>query len=147
MEKRLEELFNNSSLTAEELKNVFVNDLVPLVHGEDLIGLDRGDVEHFMDDSNKFRLVIGTGAGESRAIDAIEEVLTKLGSVVEEVDHAKYLMYIEYGTDDLMMDELVRIMNCCEEKTGDKMEIVWGTGRNNELGNQLEILLLVGWES
>ena len=31
--------------------------------------------EHFMDDSDKFRLVIGTEAGESRAIDAIEEVL------------------------------------------------------------------------
>ena len=78
------------------------------------LGLDRGDVEHFMDDSDKFRLVIGTEAGESRAIDAIEEVLKKLGSV----DHAKYLMYIEHGTDDLMMDELVRIVNCCEDKTG-----------------------------
>ena len=98
-----------------------------------------------MDDSDKFRLVIGTEAGESRAIDAIEEVLKKLGSVIEEVDHAKYLMYIEHGTDDLMMDELVRIVNCCEDKTGDKMEIV-GAGRNNELGNQLEILLLVGWK-
>ena len=54
------------------------------------LGLDRGDVEHFMDDSDKFRLVIGTEAGESRAIDAIEEVLKKLGSVIEEVDHAKY---------------------------------------------------------
>ena len=68
--------------------------------------------------SDKFRLVIGTEAGESRAIDAIEEVLKKLGSVIEEVDHAKYLMYIEHGTDDLMMDELVRIVNCCEDKTG-----------------------------
>ena len=28
------------------------------------LGLDRGDVEHFMDDSDKFRLVIGTEAGE-----------------------------------------------------------------------------------
>ena len=64
------------------------------------LGLDRGDVEHFMDDSDKFRLVIGTEAGESRAIDAIEEVLKKLGSVIEEVDHAKYLMYIEHGTDN-----------------------------------------------
>ena len=71
-----------------------------------------------MDDSDKFRLVIGTEAGESRAIDAIEEVLKKLGSVIEEVDHAKYLMYIDHGTDDLMMDELVRIVNCCEDKTG-----------------------------
>ena len=92
------------------------------------LGLDRGDVEHFMDDSDKFRLVIGTEAGESRAIDAIEEVLKKLGSVIEEVDHAKYLMYIEHGTDDLMMDELVRIVNCCEDKTGDKIEIVGGLG-------------------
>ena len=33
MEKRLEELFNNSSLTVEELRNVFIKDLVPLVHG------------------------------------------------------------------------------------------------------------------
>ena len=31
MEKRLEELFNNSSLTVEELRNVFIKDLVPLV--------------------------------------------------------------------------------------------------------------------
>ena len=45
-------------------------------------------------------------------------LLKKLGSVIEEVDHAKYLMYIEHGTDDLMMDELVRIVNCCEDKTG-----------------------------
>ena len=51
-----------------------------------------------------------------------------MGSVIEEVDHAKYLMYIEHGTDDLMMDELVRIVNCCEDKTGDKMEIVEGLG-------------------
>ena len=27
-----------------------------------------------------------------------------------------------------MMDELVRIVNCCEDKTGDKMEIVGGLG-------------------
>lgn len=146
MEKRLEKLFNNSSLTAGELRNVFINDLVPLVHGANLIGLDRGDVVHFMDGSDKFQLAIGTGIGESRAIDAIGEVLAKLGSVIEEVDHARFLMYIEYGMDDLMMDELVRIMDCCEDKMGDKMEIVWGAGRNNELGNQLEILLLVGWK-
>ena len=86
-----------------------------------------------MDDSDKFRLVIGTEAGESRAIDAIEEVLKKLGSVIEEVDHAKYVMYIEHGTDDLMMDELVTdegsgSVSCCGDRRGDKMEIVGGLG-------------------
>lgn len=146
MEKRLEELFNNSSLTAEELRDVFVNNLVPLVHGENLIGLDRGDVEHFMDGCNKFRLAIGTGIGENRSLDAIGEVLTKLEAVVREVHHARYLMYIEYGTDGLMMDELSRIVNCCEDRLGNKMEVVWGIGRNNELGHQMEILLLVGWK-
>ena len=146
MEKRLEELFNNSSLTVEELRNVFIKDLVPLVHGENLVGLDRGDVEHLMDGNNKFRLKIGTGVGESRAIDAIGDVLTKLGSVIEEADHARYLMYIEYGAEDLMMDELVRVMNYFEEKVGDEVEMVWGAGRNDELGNQLEILLLAGWK-
>ena len=80
-----------------------------------MVGLDRGDVEHLMDGNNKFRLKIGTGVGESRAIDAIGDVLTKLGSVIEEADHARYLMYIEYGAEDLMMDELVRVMNYFEE--------------------------------
>ena len=135
MEKRLEELFNNSSLTVEELRNVFIKDLVPLVHGENLVGLDRGDVEHLMDGNNKFRLKIGTGVGESRAIDAIGDVL-----------QARYLMYIEYGAEDLMMDELVRVMNYFEEKVGNEVEMVWGAGRNDELGNQLEILLLAGWK-
>ncbi len=92
------------------------------------LGLDRGDVEHFMDDSDKFRLIIGTEAGESRAIDAIEEVLKKLGSVIEEVDHAKYLMYIEHGTDDLMMDELVRIENWCADTPADKLDKGGGLG-------------------
>ena len=45
----------------------------------------------------KFRLKIGTGVGESRAIDAIGDVLTKLGSVIEGVHHARYLMYIDDG--------------------------------------------------
>ena len=111
-----------------------------------MVGLDRGDVEHLMDGNNKFRLKIGTGVGESRAIDAIGDVLTKLGSVVEEADHARYLMYIEYGAEDLMMDELVRVMNYFEEKVGNEVEMVWGAGRNDELGNQLEILLLAGWK-
>ena len=94
----------------------------------------------------KFRLKIGTGVGESRAIDAIGDVLTKLGSVVEEADHARYLMYIEYGAEDLMMDELVRVMNYFEEKVGNEVEMVWGAGCNDELGNQLKILLLAGWK-
>ena len=38
MEKRLEELFNNSSLTVEELRNVFIKDLVPL-HAREEQGL------------------------------------------------------------------------------------------------------------
>ena len=53
-------------------------------------------------------------------------------------------MYIEYGAEDLMMDELVRVMNYFEEKVGNEVEMVWGAGRNDELGNQLEILLLPG---
>ena len=41
-----------------------------------------------------------------------------------------------------MMDELVRVMNYFEEKVGNEVEMVWGAGRNDELGNQLKILLI-----
>ncbi len=146
MKEQLKELFDNPLLTPEEFRTVFVNNLVPLVHGDNLVGLDRGDVEHFMDGNSKFRIEIGTGSGEKRAVDAIGEAIAKLGSVIDEVDQIKFLMYIEYGTDELMMDELTQIMDYCQDKVGKKMEMVWGVGRNDELGNQLEVLLLAGWK-
>lgn len=109
------------------------------------VNIDFRDVNTTMANSGTALMGIGEGAGENRAMQAVQEATTSVLLNDNDIRGAKnVLLYFSYGPDhEITMDEMGAVTDfICEKTGGPDTEIIWGTGFDESLGDKVKITLI-----
>jgi len=107
------------------------------------VNIDFKDVNTVMKNSGVALLGTGSAEGEERARKAIEMALTS--PLLNDNDIRgthNILLYLSSGQKELSMDEITEITEYIIEKTGSEVEIIWGAGHDESLGDKINITVV-----
>ncbi|MRT94185.1 cell division protein FtsZ [Ancylomarina sp. 16SWW S1-10-2] len=111
------------------------------LHG--YINVDFEDVKTVMTDSGVAVMGSASAEGEGRAVTAIREALTSPLLDNNDVRGANsILLNITSGTEEITMDEIGEITDYVYEAVGDSGNIIWGTGQDDALGNNISVTII-----
>lgn len=108
------------------------------------VNIDFQDVNTVMEHSDTALMGTGSGSGDQRAIQAIEEATTSVLLDDSDIRGARnVLLYFSYASDHkIKMDEIGEITDYISEKTDGTAEVIWGAGIDDSLGDSLKITLI-----
>jgi len=107
------------------------------------INVDFEDVKTVMKNSGVAILGTGIAGGENRALRAVEEALSSPLLDNNDIEGASnLLLYISSGTDEITMDEVTEITDYIQEKTKASSEVIWGTGSDESLAENISITII-----
>ncbi|MBM3403909.1 MAG: cell division protein FtsZ [Bacteroidetes bacterium] len=107
------------------------------------INVDFEDVKTVMKDSGVALMGTGSAEGEDRALRAVEEAINSPLLNDSDIEGASnILLYISSGEEEISMDEVTEITDFIQLKTKNTAEVIWGSGRDERLGNRINITLI-----
>ncbi len=109
------------------------------------VNIDFRDVNTVMENSGTALMGIGTGEGENRARQAVEEAATSVLLNDNDIAGAKnVLLYLAYGPEhEITMDEMGEVTDYISQRTGSlDTNVIWGTGSDESLGDKVKITLI-----
>ena len=109
------------------------------------VNIDFRDVNTVMEHSGTAIMGIGTGKGENRARQAVEQAATSVLLNDSNIAGAKnVLLYFSYGPDhEITMDEMGEVADYITERTGSsETNVIWGTGSDESLNDEVKITLI-----
>ena len=111
------------------------------LHG--YINVDFEDVKTVMTNSGVAVMGSAYAEGEGRAVTAIREALTSPLLDNNDVRGARsILLNITSGTEEVTMDEVGQITDYVYEAVGDSGNIIWGTGQDEALGDNISVTII-----
>lgn len=134
---------DNVSLTAAK-------GIAEIITVEGYVAVDFRDVNAVMANSGTALMGAGIASGENRALDAIELASTSALLNDNDIAGAKnILLYFSSNSEnEITMDEMDAVLNYIIQLTGEKTDIIWGMGIDENLGNNLSITLIAtGFEA
>lgn len=118
----------------------------------DLVNVDFADVKRVMTDSGCAHLGVATAEGENRAEEAIEAALNSPLLGYQSISGAKNILVniAVSNSDELKQSEVTRILKelqahaAVQDASGyHDANIIWGTSEKKQLGNALELVVVV----
>jgi len=109
------------------------------------VNIDFRDVNTVMEHSGTAIMGIGTGKGENRARQAVEEAATSVLLNDSNIAGAKnVLLYFSYGPEhEITMDEMGEVADYITQRTGSRdTNVIWGTGSDDSLSDEVKITLI-----
>ena len=134
---------DNVSLTAAK-------GIAEIITVEGYVAVDFRDVNAVMANSGTALMGAGIASGEKRAMDAIELASTSALLNDNDIAGAKnILLYFSSNSEnEITMDEMDAVLNYIIQLTGEKTDIIWGMGIDENLGSNLSITLIAtGFEA
>lgn len=113
------------------------------------INVDFADVETVLSNSGVALMGTGIAEGEDRAIKAVQQALTSpLLNDNEIIGTENMLLNITSGNEEITMDEIGEIADFVNSEVGSSPNIIWGTGMDETLGDNISITIIAtGFES
>jgi cell division protein FtsZ len=128
---------------ADNILTIAAKGIAEIITVTGYINVDFEDVKTVMKDSGTAIMGSAVGEGENRAIEAVEQALT---SPLLNDNHIKgsdnILLYIASGDEEITMDEVMEITDYIQKEAGQNAEIIWGNGKEANLGNKISISLV-----
>lgn len=146
--ERLRELYGNLPITeafakADNVLTTAAKGIAEIITLTGNINVDFADVRTVMSNSGVAIMGSGSAEGENRAIKAIEMALTSPLLNDNNIRGAKnILLNITSGKEEILMDEISEITDYIQEESGNTAEIIWGMGRDEALGNKINVTLV-----
>ncbi|MBR2981309.1 MAG: cell division protein FtsZ [Odoribacter sp.] len=104
------------------------------------INVDLRDVCTVMRDKGVALIGNGVGEGENRAIDAVKAALYSPLLKDQDIKGAAYvLIHIQYGPNEVTIQEHDDITDYVLSKVGQLTNVIWGTAYDEELGDKLRV--------
>ncbi len=108
------------------------------------INVDFADVETVMRKSGLAVMGTGVATGENRAEEAVEKALNSPLLNNNDIRGAKnILLNITSGSKEVTMDEVGRISDYIQNKSGFDADIIWGNGKEGSLDEEISVTLIV----
>lgn len=146
---KLRELHGNLKLSeafgkADNILTTAAKGIAEIITVTGYINVDFEDVKTVMKNSGVAIMGAGVAEGEDRAKIATEMALNSpLLNDNDVSGSTDMLLYISTGIDnEIEMDEVSEITDYIKEQTGDQCEVIWGSGQDESLGNQISITLI-----
>ncbi|MEE4197427.1 MAG: cell division protein FtsZ [Bacteroidales bacterium] len=113
------------------------------------INVDFADVETVLTNSGVALMGTGTAKGDDRAVSAVQQALTSPLLNDNDIGGTEnILLNITFGTDEITMDEIGEIADYVNNEVGSNPNIIWGTGYDEKLEDQISITIIAtGFES
>jgi cell division protein FtsZ len=150
--ERLYEIYRVRDLTAREafakandMLNIAAKSIAEIITVEGVMNLDFEDVKTTLEDGGVAIMSNGEAKGEDRLENAIAAALDSPLLNNNNVYNAnKLLFYISYSEDhELRISEIAAVKEFSKKLTrGDEINVIWGHGIDNTLGENVKITLL-----
>lgn len=145
---KLREIYSNMSLTnafgkADDVLTTAAKGISEIITVTGYINVDFEDVKTVMTNGGAAIMGSATAEGENRALKAIEGALNSPLLNDNDIRGAKHiLLYMTYGEEELTMDEVGEITDYIADITGQNEHVIFGTGKDHKLGNQIGVTLI-----
>ena len=107
------------------------------------VNVDFEDVKTVMVESGVAIMGSAVAEGENRAIKAVEHALASPLLNDNDIKGARYvLLNMEYGSEEITMDEIADITDYIQEEAGLTADVIWGYGENETLDNSLSVTII-----
>ncbi|QZE13335.1 cell division protein FtsZ [Halosquirtibacter laminarini] len=129
---------------ADEIISNAVKGCAEIITLPGAVNIDFADVESTMKQSGLFLMGSGLGSGEDRASMAVYSALKSPLLDSNDIMGAKNILLniISSSNHEARLNEIGQIIDTVQDEAGDSAEIIWGTGVNESLGDQLFVTVL-----
>lgn len=128
---------------ADNILTVAAKGIAEIITVTGYINVDFEDVKTVMKDSGTAIMGSAIAEGENRAITAVEQALASPLLNDNQIKGAdNILLYIASGEEEITMDEVMEITDFIQNEAGQNAEIIWGNGKDSNLGNKISITLV-----
>lgn len=150
---KLKDIYGDLKLSAafamaDNVLTIAAKSIAEIITLKGYVNVDFADVEGVMRNSGVALMGAAEAAGENRAMQALEEALVSplLNSCnIRGASHI--LLNMLYGDKEVMMKEIDLITNSLREKGGDGVNLIWGAGKDETLGDKLRVTIIaVGFQ-
>lgn len=130
---------------ADDVLTNAVKGIAEIITGAGIQNTDFKDVNNVLKDGGMTIMGIGHAAGESRAVDAVNNALkSPLLNDVDIVGAQKALINITYSSqNECSYDEMVTIVEMVNQAAQNDIEIIYGTSVDDTLEDELAVTIVV----
>ena len=151
---KLRELFGNQTIrsafaNADQILCTAAKGIAEVITLTGEINVDMNDVNTVMRDSGRAIMGSGSASGQGRAQKAVTEALESPLLNDSDITGANFvLLNITFGTEEILMDEIMEITDHIQEAAGQTAEVIWGYGTDPNLGEDLCVTVIAtGFEA
>src|SRR5690606_31824870 len=152
--EKLREIGGNLSLStafnmADDVLTTAAKSIAEIITMPGYVNVDFADVRTVMSDSGNAIMGSAKASGENRAQLAVESAMSSPLLNDNDIKGARHvLLYISTGNVELKMDEVTVITDYVQEEAGMTAEIIWGTGTDETLGDDICVTVIAtGFQS
>ncbi len=128
---------------ADEVLLVAAKGIAEIITKKGHINVDFADVETVMKNSGIALMGTGTGTGENRAMDAVNEALTSPLLDNTDIKGAQnILLNIMSGENEATMDEISDINQFVQTIAGNNADLIWGNHIDENLKDEIVVTII-----
>ena len=145
---KLRELYGNLTIraafnNADEILCTAAKGIAEVITLTGEINVDMNDVNTVMRNSGRAIMGSGKASGEGRARIAVTEALESPLLNDCDITGANFvLLNITFGTEEILMDEIMEITDFIQDAAGQSAEVIWGYGVDNALEEDLCVTVI-----
>lgn len=146
--ERLREIYGDLKLSdafamADNVLTIAAKSIAEIITVKGYVNVDFADVESVMRDSGVALMGAAEAEGEDRAMEALKNALISPLLNSNDIRGASHiLLNMLYGEKEVTMDEISLITDTLREKVGKNVNVIWGTGKDEGLGDKLRIAVI-----
>lgn len=145
---KLRQMYGNLKMSevfeqADNVLTIAAKGIAEIITRTGHINVDFQDVSTVMRDSGVAIMGAALAQGENRAIKAVENALSSPLLNDNDIKGARFiLLNMEFGSEEITMDEIADITDYIQEEAGSTADIIWGYGQNEEMSEGLSVTLI-----
>lgn len=146
--ERLREIYGDLKLSdafamADNVLTIAAKSIAEIITVKGYVNVDFADVESVMRDSGVALMGAAEAEGEGRAMEALTDALVSPLLNSNDIRGASnILLNMLYGNKEVTMDEISLITDSLREKVGRNVNVIWGTGKDESLGDKLRVAVI-----
>lgn len=146
--ERLREIYGDLKLSeafamADNVLTIAAKSIAEIITVKGYVNVDFADVESVMRESGVALMGAAEAEGEDRAMEALTNALVSPLLNSNDIRGASnILLNMLYGEKEVTMDEISLITDSLREKVGRSVNVIWGTGKDESLGEKLRVAVI-----
>ena len=146
--ERLREIYGDLKLSeafamADNVLTIAAKSIAEIITVKGYVNVDFADVESVMRDSGVALMGAAEAEGENRAMEALNDALISPLLNSNDIRGASnILLNMLYGEKEVTMDEISLITDSLRDKVGRNVNVIWGTGKDESLGEKLRVAVI-----